>query len=209
MRCLFTLILAIFATSTLAQSAREPIVGLPCDGCDGVFQGLPATPAASARIAPADEPGEPLALSGVVTDGTGAPRAGVVVYAYQTDRRGIYPRDAALSGAAARHGRLRGWARTDTAGRYAFATIRPGGYPGVSIPQHIHLHVIEPGRCTYYIGDVLFADDPRLTPALRERERNARGGDGVVTPRGDPSGWTAARDIVLGRNVPDYAACGG
>ncbi|MDC8014964.1 hypothetical protein [Tahibacter soli] len=207
----FALILAVFAIAAQAQTApggKVPVAG-SCEGCEAVFQGLPATFAAPARIAPAGEPGEPLALSGVVTDRAGKPQAGVVVYAYHTDRTGIYPRDASLSGAAARHGRLRGWARTDDAGRYAFDTIRPAAYPGRSIPQHVHLHVIEPGRCTYYLGDVLFADDPLLTPALRERERNAPGGDGVVTPKGDAKGWTAARDIVLGLNVPEHAVCGG
>lgn len=208
---LLAIVLAVFAASSTAQTVptgKEPVAGA-CEGCEAVFQGLPAAFAAPARIAPADEPGEPLALSGVVTDRAGKPQAGIVVYAYQTDRTGIYPRDASLSGAAARHGRLRGWTRTDAQGRYAFATIRPAAYPGRAVPQHVHVHVIEPGRCTYYLGDVLFADDPLLTPALRARERDAPGGDGVVTPRGDAKGWSATRDIVLGLNVPGYATCGG
>ena len=51
-------------------------------------------------------------------------------------------------------------------------------------------------------------DDPRLTPALRARERNAYGGSGIVQPRRDGDGlWKAQRDIVLGLNVPDYARC--
>ena len=111
-------------------------------------------------------------------------------------------------GAAARHGRLRGWARTDASGRYAFDTIRPGAYPDGDEPQHIHLHVIEPGRCTYYIGDVLFDDDPRLTTQARVAEEHARGGSGVVHPVGSArNGWNATRDITLGSNVPGYAAC--
>lgn len=75
------------------------------------------------------------------------------------------------------------------------------------MPQHVHLHVIEPGRCTYYLGDVLFADDPRLTPELRARERDAHGGSGIVQPRRDGAGWRAQRDVVLGLNVPDYERC--
>jgi protocatechuate 3,4-dioxygenase beta subunit len=132
----------------------------------------------------------------------------VIVYAYQTDRSGNYPASPALRGFAARHGRLRGWARTDAAGRYTFETIRPGAYPGRKVPQHIHLHVIEPGRCTYYLGDVLFDDDPLLTPALRARESDAHGGNGIVVAKGDAKvGWRVTRDITLGRNVADYAAC--
>ena len=202
------LIVALLAAAAAAPpTGAERILG-PCDGCAGALQNLPASLSSTARIAPAGETGEPLALSGVVTDRAGAPQADVVVYAYHTDSTGVYPRDASLTGAAARHGRLRGWARTDAAGRYAFETIRPAGYPGTKIPQHVHLHVIEPGRCTYYLGDVLFADDARLTPGKRAAERDARGGDGVVTPHGDATRWTATRDIVLGLNVPEYGDCG-
>lgn len=187
-------------------SSREPIVGGPCENCELVFRGLPARIASVARIAPANEPGEALRLSGTIRDQAGNPQAGVVLYAYHTDRGGRYPPSADRQ---LRHGRLRGWVRSDAQGRYELHTIRPGGYPGSDIPQHIHLQVVEPGRCTYYIDDVLFADDPRLTPERRQREIVGRGGDGVVRPRGNAhSGWTATRDIVLGLNVKGYATCG-
>ena len=133
----------------------------------------------------------------------GLPQPNVVIYAYQTDRAGLYPPGAT------RHGRLRGWARTDATGRYGFTTIRPGSYPNSNIPQHIHLHVIEPGRCTYYLGDIVFTDDPFLTPGRRLQERNARGGSGVARPLRNKSGWTVTRDITLGLNVPGYRGCGG
>jgi len=126
--------------------ACEPIVGGPCEGCEAVFQDRPHALSSQARIAPPGEPGEPLVLSGRVVDRTGRPATGIVVYAYHTDRHGIYPHAPGLRGAAARHGALRGWAMTDAAGRYRFETIRPGSYPGRDVPQHIHMHVIEPGR---------------------------------------------------------------
>jgi protocatechuate 3,4-dioxygenase beta subunit len=196
------------AETAAAPPAREPIVGLPCEGCEWVFEGMPAEPPSSARIAPPEEPGEPLRIEGTVRDGAGRPVPGVVVYAYHTDANGIYPRlDPAPGRPRVRHGRLRGWARSDETGRYAFDTIRPAGYPGTRIPQHVHLHVVEPGRCSYYIDDLQFDDDPRLTAAERSRLRG-RGGSGVAAPRRDPDGrWRATRDIVLGAKVPGYEAC--
>ena len=181
--------------------AAEPVVGRPCEGCEIVFEGMPAAPGASARIAPEGEPGEPMAVEGTVRDGAGRPVPGIVVYAYQTDATGIYPR------AATRHGRLRGWARTGPDGGYRFDTIRPAGYPGTAIPQHVHFHVLEPGRCTYYVDDLLFDDDPRLTEAERERQQG-RGGPGIARPERDATGiWRARRDLVLGERVPGYDEC--
>lgn len=189
--------------------AVEPILDDPCENCAAVYQGLPAELSWEARIAPAGEPGEPLVLEGVVRDAGGAPAAGIVVYAYHTDAGGIYPRDPDPPGPdARRHGRLRGWAETDGEGRYRFLTLRPGGYPGTSIPEHVHMHVLESGRCSYWIDDVNFTDDPRLTAAERRRAPG-RGGSGVVTPTRTAEGsWHARRDIVLGERVPRYEACG-
>jgi protocatechuate 3,4-dioxygenase beta subunit len=188
----------------------EPIVGGPCEGCEAVFQGLPVELSWSTRIAPEDEPGEPMRIEGTVTDGAGEAAAGVIVYAYHTDARGIYPRPESPAGrAAARHGRLRAWALTDARGRYRFDTIRPASYPNQTIPAHVHMHVIEPGCCTYWIDDIEFLDDPLLPETARRNEERARGGSGLVTPERDDDGtWRMTRDVVLGQNVPDRPAGG-
>lgn len=198
------------ATWVMAQGqAREPIVGLPCEGCEAVFEGLPASLSSTARIAPAGEPGQAMTLTGRVLDREGRPRAGVVVYAYHTDAGGLYPRPATRVGAAGdRHGRLRGFAVSGADGRYAFQTIRPGAYPTREAPAHVHMHVIERGCATYYIDDVMFTDDPLLTPDARIRYSNGRAGAGVVTPVREGGTWMATRDIHLGRGVPGYPACG-
>lgn len=192
-----------------ATAAREKIVGLPCEGCDAVFVDQPAQIPSLARIAPADEPGQPLQLRGQVLDLAGKPAASIIVYAYHTDAAGDYAPLAATRGTPAQpHGRLRSWARTDAQGRYGFDSIRPGGYPGRKDPQHIHLHVIEPGLRTYYIDDVVFEDDPRMTdPATRTKLLHAanRGGSGVTRPQRDAAGvWQVQRDIRLGMNIPGY-----
>lgn len=175
-----------------------------------MFAGLPAAVGVEGRIAPAGEPGVPMLLQGTVRTASGQPASGIVIYAYQTDAKGLYPSAQGLQGSAARHGRLRAWAKTDAQGAYRFATIRPAGYPNTDIPEHIHLHVIEPGRCTYYIDDVVFEDDPRLTPRPRAAHDRGRGGSGVIKPTRDSSGtWQARRDIRLGAGISDYAQCGG
>ena len=192
-----------------AAAQNEKIVGAPCEGCEAVFQAQPAEIGAVTRITPADEPGEKLTLQGIVRGADGKPAPGIDVYAYQTNAAGLYPADEQMRGQAAhRHGKLRGFARTDAAGRYRFDTVRPGGYPGTDIPQHIHMHVIEPGRCTYYIDDVLFEDDTRLTPARRRAMSEGRGGPGVIKPQREGAEWRATRDIELGKGIRDYTACG-
>lgn len=192
LRCWPAAVLGLIAAAT---AAREPVIDEPCEGCETVFVGMPAQIEASARIAPAGEPGVPLVLTGTARTAGGMPAPDIIVYAYHTDAHGVYPK------ADTRHGRLRGWVRTDADGRYRFDTIRPGAYPGRSVPEHIHMHVIEPGRGTYYIDDVTFDDDPLLTPAHRRRTEG-RGGEGLGHPQRDAEGrWQLRRDIVLGAGL--------
>jgi protocatechuate 3,4-dioxygenase, beta subunit len=185
-------ILAVAAA--LPLFAAEPVIGGPCEGCELVFAGLPAEIPSRARIAPRGERGDPLVIQGTVRHRDGSPAPGIIVYAYQTDAGGIYPKGST------RHGRLRGWARTDADGRYRFDTIRPGSYPNRQAEQHIHMHVIEPGTATYWIDDLVFDDDPLLS----NRARRNRGGSGVARPEKDPQAvWHVRRDITLRLNVGD------
>jgi len=186
---------------------REPIIGGPCEGCEGVFEGLPDTLSSVTRIAPPGEPGQPLIIDGTVRDQRGEPVPGIIVYAYHTDANGIYRQLAHAPGEwARRHGQLRGWAKTDSLGHYRFITIRPGHYPGRNAPEHVHMHVIEPGCCTYYIASIHFDDDPLLSDATRQSDADGRGGSGLTHPTRDADGvWHVRRDIQLGAGVPGYA----
>jgi protocatechuate 3,4-dioxygenase beta subunit len=207
MGAVIAVVLGLAVSAPAGERPDEPVVGGPCEGCEAVFQGLPEQIPSRARIAPGDEPGVRMRIEGTVRDDAGRPVAGVIVYAYHTDDHGEYPPDTRFPGKAAyRHGRLRAWAMSDESGRYAFDTIRPAGYPGTTIPAHVHMHVIEVGRCTYWIDDINFEDDPRLSGDARDR-RGARGGSGLAKPVQDAGGvWVVTRDIQLGANVPGYPA---
>jgi len=192
-------VLLIVSTPALAEV--EPVLGGRCEGCEYVFDGLPSSMTARSRIAPVDAPGETMHVTGVVRDADGKPREGIVVYAYQTDHLGVYPEQ----GASNRHGAYRGWVKSDTRGEYRFDTIRPTHYPDTTIPEHIHMHVIEPGCGTYYIDDILFRDDPLLTPAQIRSHSQGRGGPGIVTPTRVDGVWSVTRDITLGAGIIDHA----
>ncbi|MDZ4257790.1 MAG: hypothetical protein U0974_11215 [Gemmatimonadales bacterium] len=169
-----------------------------CEGCEAIhersFDGLSWLD----TIANLTEPGDRLVLTGsvVLPDGK-TPAAGVIIYAYHTNAAGLYPKRGDEQGWGRRHGYLRGWARTNAAGEYRFETIRPGTYPDRAGPAHIHLTVKEPERQEYWLDDVVFTDDMLVTPEYR-RNREGRGGSGIVTPVRDSTGtWTVRRNIVL------------
>jgi len=132
-------------------------------------RGKPATVSATGRIAPIGEPGTPLVIQGQVfkADGT-TPAAGVTVFAYQTDSKGIYNESGKSP-----DWRLRGWAITDRGGRYEFTTIRPAPYPGRSIAAHVHIGIEGAGIPRQTVRDLLFEGDPLLTAAELRESREA------------------------------------
>ena len=123
----------------------------------------PARVTSSERIAPATEPGTPFLVHTTLLDPAGKPAAGVEVFAYQTDRAGIY----AAPGAADQW-RLKGWAVTDAQGRFEFRTIRPGSYPEGGNPAHIHL-IFTTTCCGRQASEMVFDDDPLITKDFRDR----------------------------------------
>lgn len=183
-----------------AQSAAtDPALFYACDGCEGATEPDPAGLGWSTRLAPEGAPGEPLLLRGLVRGADGrTPAPGVVIYAYNTNPRGLYA-DGAGSEAGRRHGRLRGWVRTGVDGRYAFHTTKPGVYPDQRGPAHIHLTVVEPGRRPYWIDSVIFDGEWGVTPAHVARQQR-RGGSGVVRLQRTGQGLLAERPIVLERH---------
>jgi protocatechuate 3,4-dioxygenase, beta subunit len=192
------------AAATGSEQPPSPRVGGRCEGCEAIFEGMPTKLSPQTRIAAETEAGEPMEISGVLYQVDGkTPARDVVLYVYHTDATGYYTPDPSLTGLARRHGHLRGWMKTGPDGAYRFTTIRPAAYPNRSIPAHVHAIVKEPNLNEYWIDDYFFDDDPLLTAEERSRSEN-RGGSGVLTMTKRNGVWIGRRDIVLGRNVPDY-----
>jgi protocatechuate 3,4-dioxygenase beta subunit len=172
---------------------RPPLPACEWCGADEAPSGL----SSEITIASKSEPGDRLTLTGIVFQADGrTPARGVLIYAYHTNAKGVYPQRGDETGNARRHGYLRGWLQTGPDGRYTIHTIRPAAYPGRSDPAHIHLTIRPAGGIEDYIDAVEFADDPLLTAGERAR-REGRGGPGIVTVRRENGVLRATRDIVL------------
>jgi protocatechuate 3,4-dioxygenase beta subunit len=108
----------------------------------------PSSIGTTGRIAPTSEPGDPLVVRGRLRNVVGTAAAGAIVFAYHTDRGGLY--DDPSKGPHS--WRLRGWARTDREGRFTFETIRPGSYPNSNNPPHVHFTAFLPNGERYHAG---------------------------------------------------------
>lgn len=185
------------ATQTAGAGVRARADLYNCEGCEAVTERISGGIPARAVLASPDQPGERMLLQGrvVSTDGV-TPAEGVVIYAHQTNAEGLYADGSPETEWSRRHGRLRGWVRTGSDGRYAFDTIKPAPYPLLTMPAHVHLFLGEPGRRPYYIDDVVFEGESGVTPGYRAASE-LRGGDGVVRLTRENGVWMARRDIRL------------
>jgi protocatechuate 3,4-dioxygenase beta subunit len=142
-----------------------------------------------------EEKGERLRFTGRVFDYRGQPLSEAAVIAYHTDMTGLYN----PPNGPTRVPRLRAVAVTDSAGRFVFSTIRPGGYPRSSEPAHIHMMVAAPAHHARYV-DIWFDDDRRVTDTHRKR---AVGDDVLVIvklAREAGGAWSFVHDIHLQPN---------
>lgn len=206
--------LALFCFLLLsnAPAVPEKTAGMPadtpqrdtCDDSDAnprcCFRDMPQQLTADMVIAGPGEPGERLAVRGYVYQADGkTPYPNVLLYAYHTDKRGIYAKKGDETGIRRWHGRLHGWCRTDERGHYSISTIKPASYPDSRNPAHIHVVVQEPdGSEPYYINDMVFSDDPYVDERYRAGEKRGKGGSGILKLVKDRQGlWESKRLIVL------------
>lgn len=113
-------------------------------------QQRPSTLGATGRIAPPAEPGSPLVVRGRVLQVNGSPAGNAVIFAYQTDRGGLYDRPEN----GPHSWRLRGWVKADADGRFTFETIRPGSYPNSNNPPHVHFTAFLADGSRYHAGEL-------------------------------------------------------
>jgi protocatechuate 3,4-dioxygenase beta subunit len=104
-------------------------------------------------------------LHGRIVNADGSPAANAIVFAYHTDRTGLYDRREA----GPHSWRLKGWARAGQDGRFTFQTIRPGSYPDSRNPAHVHFTAFLPSGERYHAGGVQFANDPLNSQSARDQ----------------------------------------
>jgi protocatechuate 3,4-dioxygenase, beta subunit len=184
----------------------QPSIGGRCEGCEAIHE----SPVPFDKLSWIDtlpdfnEPGPKMVISGVIYKADGrTPAKDVVLYVYHTDQKGIYAQKGNETGWGKRHGYIRGWMKTNEKGEYKFYTLRPASYPNTKAPQHIHPTIKEPGKNEYWIDEYVFDDDPNLTAEERGKVQQ-RGGGGIIKLRNENGILVGERNIILGKNVPDY-----
>ncbi|MBB4805716.1 protocatechuate 3,4-dioxygenase beta subunit [Chryseobacterium defluvii] len=203
-RILLLSFLLMMSTLTSCQERSIKKVGGPCEGCEAIFE-YKNKVLNPVDTLPGFQQNEPkLKITGTVFEKDGkTPAENVIIYIYHTNRQGIYETKGNETGWDRRHGFIRGWIRTGKNGQYTFYTFRPAAYPNADEPEHIHITIKEPHKNEYYMDDYLFNDDPLLTQSRRNRLEN-RGGSGIVSPKMEDGILTIKRNIILGKNIPDY-----
>lgn len=123
---------------------------------------LDAAPSGSTLVvAPADEPGERLTITGRVHGPDGEPLSGTRVRVFQTDAAGYY----SPGGMDEANARLCGVLETAADGTYEVRTVRPGRYATGGPAAHVHFEVTLPGGrgrmvTVHFPDDVVENGDP-------------------------------------------------
>ena len=148
-------------------------------------------------IVSAEEPGEPLIVSGTIYAPDGhTPLKGISLFVYQTDATGRY----STTGGDNRNTRIHGLMLTNSEGRYEFRTIKPRSYPATRIPAHIHAFVSGPGYPEYWIDEYHFDDDPFVTNDMRAKVAGMGNLSSILTlTRGADGVLRGVRDIKIER----------
>lgn len=191
--------LAIALVAALGMVRHANGAGCPTteDNPSGPFY-VPGAPFRS-RLAPDNQPGERLHISGRVLAAPGCtPLAGAVVDVWHASAAGHYYGLEASRPLKPEEYLLRGRIRTGEDGRYSFDTILPGNYrvsENWVRPRHIHYTVSHPTRRSlttqlYFEGDAHNRTDPMVKSSLIIPLKRLQG-------KGADAGYEGIFDIVL------------
>jgi protocatechuate 3,4-dioxygenase, beta subunit len=201
----FFLILTV--SSCMQAQENQPVVKtLTNDDCDDspdgklecYFINMPETLDSKMIIPTIGETADELIITGTIFKADGkTPFQNVILYAYHTDSEGYYSKSGNETGIQKWHGKLHGWCKTDSAGRYTIKTIRPTPYPNNSIPAHIHSALKLPDDSKLYINDFVFADDPLIDEKYKSSFEREVGGTGIIELMKKDNKWYGYRNIIL------------
>jgi protocatechuate 3,4-dioxygenase beta subunit len=194
MTCFGSVLGSVSLAARQRLSTDEPFDSLPesvwrnarDNGLVMIHRPTPNRLSSQAQIARSEEPGERLAVAGRVFSPDGrTPAQGVTVYAYNTDAQGYYGENHKEYPP-----RLYGWMKTDGDGRFELRTIRPGWYPGMQVPAHVHFELWGSGYPLQWTEELKFEGDRHITPSMlaedaqkagfRTIQRVVRGDDGTL-----------------------------
>lgn len=140
--------------------------------------------------------GQRITVTGMVTDGTGAPVRDVLIEVWQANASGVYPghgTDGGTDGGTVEAG-FRGWGRVVPdfeTGAFAFQTVKPGavaGRGGRLMAPHLNLWLVARGinvglNTRMYFGDEEAAN--AADPVLSLIEQVHRRATLIARPEGD------------------------
>ena len=203
------LTLTIFLSSCVnSQNQKQDIallVGGPCEGCEAIFEFGDRNLTSVDTLPDFNGQGLKLKVTGTIYQNDGAtPSEGVILYIYHTGQNGEYATKGEETGWARQHGYIRGWVKTDKDGKYSFYTLKPGVYPNRTSPAHIHPTILEPGGKYYWLGSYHFEGDSLLTDTEINPDSPRGGNSGLLTLKKAGDIWVGTRDIILGKNIPEY-----
>ena len=199
------ILLTVCSYSQNKTIENSELVGGPCEGCEAVFE------YGNKELSPVDtlpdfnHAGPKIKVTGTIYKNDGkTPAEDVILYIYHTNQNGIYAAWGGETGWGKRHGYIRGWIKTGRDGKYTFYTLKPGIYPSRTTPAHIHPIILEPNGKYYWLGSYHFKGDSLLGEKEISPDSPRGGSSGLLSLQKEGNILVGRRDIILGKNVPDY-----
>ena len=214
---------AALLTGALPARAAAPVAPPSCvarpQQTEGPFFVEEALNRSDIRADPrtgAVKPGVPLRLTFKVSRMSGAscaPLAGAQVDVWHCDAMGRYSEARNRRSPSEGEKFLRGYQRSDDAGKAQFLTIYPGSYGGRAVHVHFKIRTAAPAAPAYEFTSQLYFDDAlndrvyALAPYAAVRRRSTRNADDFIfrdggsklllDPVQDAQGYAATFDIGL------------